>query len=185
MKTKVFTSFWILLLALQMNFAHAQQQSSVFADSLKTVAGELKIIPLDASCKFIVTLNGKTLLRTDCQDESNIWSTTPIPVIHTFYKSSGVRPFAEVVLLQMNMLGNACNGGPLLFIGLKEDKSYSLSESIDFCGGSPPVVTWSTSKVTILIPGGPPNRGTGYIPPETWIYQNGLVRQVKQNNRRR
>jgi len=26
------------------------------------------------------------------------------PVIHTFYKANGVRPFDEVVLLQMNML---------------------------------------------------------------------------------
>ena len=185
MKAEVFV-FCILLFTLQPNLANAQgQPSSAFADSLKTIAGELKIMPLDESCKFNVALNGKVILKTDCQDESNIWSGTPIPVIHTFYKSGGVRPFDEVVLLQMNMLGNACNGGPLLFIGLKADKSYSLSESIDFCGGSPPVVTWSDSKVTVLIPGGPPNRGTGYIPPETWVYQNGLVRQVKQNKRRR
>jgi len=185
MNVKVFVSFCILLLASQVNHAQAQEQSSsVFADNLKTIAGELKIVPLNESCKFNVTLNGKIVLRTDCQDESNVWSGTPIPVIHTFYKS-GVRPFDEVVLLQMNMLGNACDGGPLLFIGLKEDKSYSLSESIDFCGGAPPVITWSDSKVTVLIPGGPPNRGTGYIPAETWTYQNGLVKQVKQNSRRR
>lgn len=186
MKTKVLVSCCLLLIALRVSVASAQDQSSsVFADSLKTIAGELKIVALDESCKFNVTLNGKVLLGTDCQGESNMWSGTPIPIIHTFYKSGGVRPFDEVVLLQMNMLGNACNGGPLLFLGLKEDKTYSLSESIDFCGGSPPVVTWSESKVTVLIPGGPPNRGTGYIPPETWVYQNGLVKQVKPNKRRR
>jgi hypothetical protein len=185
MKIRVLVSYCVLLIAAQVKPANAQeQQASFFADSLKTIAGELKIVPLDESCKFNVTLNGRIVLRTDCQDESNIWATTPIPVIHTFYKSGGVRPFDEVVLLQMNMLGNACNGGPLLFIGLKQDKSYSLSESIDFCGGAPPVVTWSHDKVTVLLPGGLPNRGTGYIPSETWIYQNGLVRQVRRNKRR-
>jgi hypothetical protein len=186
MKVKVVVPFLVLLLAVQAKLACAQQPStSVFSDTLKTVAGELRIVSLDESCKFNVTLNGKVILRTDCQDESNIWSGTPIPVIHTFYKANGVRPFDEVVLLQMNMLGNACNGGPLLFIGFKEDKSYSMSESIDFCGGVPPVITWSDSKVIVLLPGGPPNRGTGYIPPETWIYQNGFVKQVKQNKSRR
>lgn len=186
MKAKGLCWLCILLLAPQVDLAYAQEQpSSAFADNLQTIAGELKIVPVDQSCKFNVTLNGKIVLRTDCEDESNMWSRTPIPVIHTFYKAAGVRPFDEVVLLQMNMLGNACNGGPLLFIGLKDDKSYSVSESIDFCGGAPAVVTWSDSKVTVLLPGGAPNRGAGYIAPETWVYQNGLIRQVQHNKRHR
>jgi hypothetical protein len=186
MKTRALILSWLMLVALPANVTNAQEQaSSVFADSLKTVAGELKIVALAESCKFNVTLNGKIVLRTDCDDEKNVWSSTPIPIIHTYYKSAGVRPFDEIVLLQMNMLGNACEGGPLLFLGLKGDKTFSLSERIDFCGGSPPVVTWSSSRVTVLIPGGPPNRGTGYIPAETWVYENGVVKQAKQNRRRR
>ncbi len=176
----------LMFVALQPNVTVAQERpSSVFADSLKTIAGELKIVALDETCKFNITLNGKVVLRTDCGDESNVWSSTPIPIIHTYYKSEGVRPFNEVVLLQMNMLGNACNGGPLLFLGLKEDKTFSLSEGIDFCGGSPPVVTWSSSRATVLIPGGAPNRGAGYIPPETWVYENGVVKQAKPNRMRK
>jgi hypothetical protein len=158
--------------------AVGQQSASPFADHLKTIAGELKIVSLVESCKFNVTLKGKVILTTDCDHESNPWSTTPIPAIHSYYKG-GVSPFAEVVLIQMNMLGNACDGGPLLFLGLKADQTYSWSESIDFCGGAPPVVTWSSSRVTVLIPGGPPNRGTGYIPAETWVYENGHVKQAK------
>lgn len=175
-----------LFVVLQASVANAQEQaSSVFNDSLKTIAGELKIVALKDSCKFNLTLNGKIVLRTDCDDERNLWAITPIPRIHTYYKSQGVRPFDEVVLLQMNMLGNACDGGPLLFLGLKGDRTFSLSESIDFCGGSPAVVTWSESRVTVLIPAGPPNRGTGYIPAETWLYEKGVVRQVKQSKVRR
>jgi hypothetical protein len=171
----------IVFLSLQTGVVHAQAQvPSVFDDSLKTIAGELRIVALKDSCKFNVTLDGKIVLQTDCDAERNVWASMPIPSVHTYYKSQGVRPFDEVVLLQMNMLGNACDGGPLLFLGLKRDKTFSLSGSIDFCGGSQPVVTWSDSRVTVLIPGGPPNRGTGYIPAETWIYQNGVVKQVKQ-----
>lgn len=150
MKPK-FLTLTCLLFALSVDVTYSQERpSSVFAASLQTIAGELKIVEIDQLCKFNVTLNGKVVLRTDCTDESNIWVSTPIPIIHTYYKSAGVRPFAEVVLLQMHMLGNACNGGSLLFVGLKEDRSFSLSESIGFCGGHPPVVTWSNSKVTVL-----------------------------------
>jgi hypothetical protein len=169
-----------LLVVLEASGASAQAPaSSVFDDSLKTISGELKIVALKDACKFNVTLNGKVVLRTDCENERNEWATTPIPSIHTYYKSQGVRPFDEVVLLQMGMLGNACDGGPLLFLGLKSDKTFSVSGSIDFCGGPPAVVTWSGSRVTVLIPGGPPNRGVGYIPAETWIYEKGIVKRLK------
>jgi hypothetical protein len=60
----------LICLALQANVTNAQEQTaSVFADSLKIIAGELKIVALDQSCKFNVTLNGKVVLRTDCDDE--------------------------------------------------------------------------------------------------------------------
>ncbi|HVQ38715.1 MAG TPA: hypothetical protein VMS31_14350 [Pyrinomonadaceae bacterium] len=175
---------FMLLLALAQAEVNAQEPpASVVADSLNTSAGELKIVAVKDGCKFNVTLNGKIVVRTDCDDEKNVWATTPIPGIHTYYKSQGVRPFVEVVLLQMGMLGNACDGGPLLFVGLKEDKTFALSASIDFCGGRPPVVTWSSDKVTVLLPGGPPNRGDGYLPAETWVYENGRVRPVKRPKR--
>ena len=104
----------ILFGGLEARVSHAQVQlAPVFDDRLETIAGELKIVALKDSCKFNLTLNGKVILSTDCDDESNVWSTTPIPGIHTYHKAQGVRPFDEVVLLQMNMLGNACDGGPL------------------------------------------------------------------------
>lgn len=161
-----------------------QQSASPFPDSRMTVAGELEIVPVDEPCKYNVTLGGKIILTTDCEAESNPWSSMSIPTIHTHHKKA-VRPFDQVVLLQMNMLGNACDGGPLLFLGLKKDQTYSLSEPIDFCGGKAPVVTWSSSRVTVRIPGGPPNRGSGYIPGETWVYQNGVVKKVRAAAKRR
>ena len=150
-------------------------------DSLHTIAGELKVVELKANCQYQIVLNDKLILKTDCDDESNKYYATPEPTIHTYYKSlDGVDGFEEVVLFQMQMLGNACDGGDLIFLGLKKTGSYSLSNSIDFCGGRPPVITWAPDKVTVFIPGGPPNRGTGYLPSETWVYQKGVVTRLKK-----
>ena len=175
-----------VLLALG-GFALAQGQTTpVTKDSLHTIAGELKILEIKETCKYNVTLNDKVILKTDCDDESTVYYATPEPTIHTYYKSlAGIGDFEEVVLFQMQMLGNACDGGDLIFLGLKKNGSYSLSNSIDFCGGRPPVITWGTDRVTVFIPGGPPNRGTGYIPSETWVYEKGRVRKQRAKSRRK
>ena len=161
--------------------ALANGQTPLTKDSLHTIAGDLKIVEVKANCQFNVTLNDKVILKTDCDDESSTYYATPEPTIHTYYKSLvGVGDFEEVVLFQMQMLGNACDGGDLIFLGLKKNGTHSLSKSIDFCGGRPPVVTWGTDRVTVFIPGGPPNRGAGYIPSETWVYEKGRVTKLKK-----
>jgi hypothetical protein len=176
-----FTRTLFAVLSLTVCFAaFAQAQTPETSDSLHTIAGELKIIELEAHCKYKVLLADKIILQTDCQNESNEYYATPEPTIHTYYKSlADVGDFEEVVLFQMQMLGNACDGGDLIFLGLRRNKSSVLSNGIDFCGGRPPVITWGADKVTVLIPGGPPNRGKGYIPPETWVYENGRVKKLK------
>lgn len=150
-------------------------------DSLRTIAGELKIFEVEAHCKYRLMLDDKVILQTDCQNESSDLNATPEPTIHTYHKAlGGLGDFDEVVLLQMQMLGNACDGGDLIFLGLRSNKSAVLSKAIDFCGGRPPVITWGPDKVTVFIPGGPPNRGTGYIPSETWVYEKGLVKRSRK-----
>jgi hypothetical protein len=75
-------------------------------------------------------------------------------------------------------MGNACNGGPLHVLGLGKSHHLALPPPIDFCGGADPVIRRSGSKVVIELPGGPPNRGTGHLPGETWIFEKGsLLRQ--------
>ncbi|HEX7318568.1 MAG TPA: hypothetical protein VF297_31965 [Pyrinomonadaceae bacterium] len=166
--------------------ARAQRErGKPFDKSITTVAGELTIRETDETCAFEVRLAGKLLLKTDCQDEKNPYAGTPLPVIYSYFPGDQIEPFDEVVLLQFNMFGNACNGGPLHFLGLKEDGTYQLSDEIDFCGGHRPVVTWGGNKATVLLPGGPPNRGTGYIPSEIWVYQGGKVRRLTTKARRR
>lgn len=140
----------------------------------------LSPVEIEERCKYNAVLNAKIVLRTDCDDESNKYQATPEPTIHTYYKSisKGIGDFDEVILFQMQMMGNACDGGDLIFLGLKNDKSYMLSNNIEFCGGREPVISWGQNKVTVFIPGGPPNRGTGYIPSETWVYEKGFVTKL-------
>ncbi len=162
------------------------QTTPAAIDSLFTVAGQLTILEMEPHCKYNILLADKIIFQTDCQNESSKYYATPEPTIHTFHKSlAGVGDFDEVVLFQMQMLGNACDGGDLIFLGLRKNRSYVLSSGIDFCGGRPPVITWGPDKVTVLIPGGPPNRGKGYIPPETWVYQNGRVKKLAAKSSRK
>lgn len=172
-----------VVLILMSAFAFAQTGAT--KDSLHTIAGDLKIVELKANCRYQVVLNDKTVLSTNCDDESTSYYATPEPTIHSYYKSlTGTSGFDELVLLQMQTLGNACDGGDLLFVGLRKNGSFSLAKPIEFCGGRPPVITWSADKVIVVLPGGPPNRGTGYIPSETWIYTNGVVTRSRRSPRK-
>lgn len=159
--------------------------ASTLRQRLVTVAGELKIAQLDEGTlgnKFAITLNKDIILKTNGEQESGKFSDFPIPKIIKHIKN-GVPPFDELVIFQQNMWGNACDGGPIWFLGLNKNGSFGISTPIDFCGGRAPIIKEAPDKVTIIIPGGPPNRGTGYIPGETWVYENGKVRQIKAQKR--
>ena len=172
-------TIFVILVTLSVATTRAQERDdSPFSGSLYTVAGLLKVIVHEESCRYEVVLNGKRIWHSDCHATSSAEADMPIPTIHTYYKQ-GVQPFAEVILMQQQMVGNACNGGPLWFIGLYQDGSYALSQRIAFCGGRQPIVTWSENKITVVLPGGPPHRGTRIIPTVTWVYENGQVKQTK------
>jgi len=175
----------VTLIAILLATSTAQDsKKSRFAEELSTIAGVLRILEQEPNCRYDVVLDRKTIWHTDCHDASSTDTDMPIPTIHTYYKQ-GVKPFPEVILMQQQMLGNACNGGPLWFIGLRQDGSYALSHHIAFCGGRQPVVTWSEDKVTVVLPGGPPNRGTGFLPTVTWVYEDGQVRRTTAPKRQK
>jgi hypothetical protein len=154
---------------LLLSTAHVPAQEK--AETLTTAAGELVVFRVESSGRCGITLGGKAILDADCQ-----YHYAPRVLGHF---KGGIRPFDEVVVLQDSPMGNACNGGPLWFLGINRDGSHKISEKIDFCGGRDPVVKRGADRVTVLLPGGPPNRGKGYIPSETWVYQDGKVRQLK------
>jgi hypothetical protein len=148
-------------------------------ERLATPAGEIRITQLDEGelgNQFAVTLGDRSILQTNGEEDGQ-FSDSPVPTILKHFNA--VTPYDEVVVFQQNMWGNACDGGPLWFLGLKRDGTFSVSLPIDFCGGRQPVLKQTAGRIIITLPGGPPNRGSGYIPTETWVYENGRVRQLK------
>jgi len=147
------------------------------ADSADTVAGRLQIAALprdDGREVFAITLAGRELRRTGAGGD---FPDYPAPQILQRYEQ-GIVPFDEVLVFQQQMRGNACNGGPLWILGLRRDGSHAISKPIDFCGGKAPQLSATRDQLTIVLPGGPPNRGEGTIPTETWRYRNGEVSRV-------
>lgn len=144
---------------------------------VSTVAGMLVFQEVESWCRYSVALGNRVILATNCKDSRSPFSEFPIPAVLKHF-GAGPAPFDEVVVLQQRMIGNACNGGPLWFLGLRRDGSYQVSTPIDFCGGKDPVVRPEAGRITIFVPGGPPNRGEGYIPSETWAFQDGNLTKI-------
>ena len=183
-KSKGFSALLFFTLAAMFSL---RADGQIIRERLITVAGELKIVQLDEGQlgnKYALILNDNVILRTGGDDEGSGFPVFPVPTILQRFRN-GVRPYDEVILFQQNMWGNACDGGPLWFLGLNRNGSFFISPPIEFCGGRAPIIRARRDAVTIIIPGGPPNRGTGYIPGETWVYQSGGVRQIRNRNRRR
>jgi hypothetical protein len=177
------TTLYVLSGVLVMTAVLRGQEATtpVLKQRLVTVAGELKVVQLDEGMlgsKFAVRLNNDVILKTNGDDESSRYYEFPVPKVLK-HITKGIPPFDEVVVFQQNMWGNACNGGPIWFLGLKKNGSFDISNDIDFCGGKEPIIKEEPGKIIVIIPGGPPNRGKGYIPGETWVYQNGEAQQIK------
>lgn len=152
--------------------------ASASATRIDTVAGRLEIVELPRADHgqeaFRVMLAGRELLRTGSGGE---FPDFPAPRILQRYPQ-GVAPFDEAIVFQQDMRGNACDGGPLWILGLRRDGSHAISKPIDFCGGKAPQLSATREQLTIVLPGGPLNRGEGEVPTETWRYRNGEVVRV-------
>lgn len=155
--------------------------NTVWSAPVATSAGELKIVPIDENpmtARYQVVLNAKVILQTDTSDDASKFTDFPIPKVKRVF-ASGVPPFEQVVLFQQWALGNACNGGPLWFLGVRKDGSYQISDEIPFCGGRAPVIKQDVKKIVVVIPSGRPNRGSGHTPTKTWHYTAGKVVEVR------
>lgn len=140
--------------------------------TVPTVAGELKILEKNASGQCVVLLAGKAVHKLDCQ------FSYPPNLLGHFKGSFG--SFQEVVVWQESPMGNACNGGPLHFLGIRGGGGYELSPPLDFCGGADPVLKQEAGRIVVTLPGGAPNRGPGTIPTRVWVYENGKLTKTKE-----
>jgi len=141
-----------------------------------TAAGELTIIEFQYYRRYVVRLGSVAILVTNTDNlESKfggavIGGTVKPEVIQAL---GPVRPFDQVFLMQQFAGGNACNGGPLWFLGTNADGSYAISDQIGFCGGLAPLVAREGDVVKVTLPGIPDLSLT-----ENWVYQVGHVRKL-------
>ncbi len=170
--------------------AHAQKKEiEVVRQKITTERGDLRIIQLDegrVGNEFAVRLNGRVVVKTGGEMSKSDFRFHDYPLPNVIlHINKGVVPFDEVFVLQQRMWGNACDGGPIWFLGGKSDGSYAISDAIEYCGGPPPILTVLPEKVHITVPGHAPHRGVGFIPQEVWVYKDGKVSQVKQAEKKK
>ncbi len=67
------------------------------------------------------------------------------------YVDKAIPPFEAVAVFQQFSWGNACNGGPIWFLGIHKSGTFTLSNPIDFCGGPSPMVTVTLSRSLNLL----------------------------------
>lgn len=137
--------------------------------TIQTAGGLLEIIDDDVTR---VLLDETEILHgaVDGKDEP--------PYRSLFRYFHGLAPFEDVVILRKWNGGNACDGWGFTFIGINADGSYRLSD-LPYCGGPEPIVTSSATEVRISIPAHPPNRGTGVLPAQVWVYSKGTLRRTR------
>ncbi len=138
-------------------------------DSIETIAGPLFLTVNKATNKCEYKIKEQTILSFDCE-----YSYTP-DVLGVF--NGNFNEFTQLVVIQESPMGNACNGGPLHLIAFNKKTKPFIFKPIDFCGGKDPILKGDAKSVTITFPGGPPNRGEGYIPTETWYFNGKISKQ--------
>jgi hypothetical protein len=75
-------------------------------------------------------------------------------------------------------MGNACNGGPLMLVGVDSGTVRSVGR-VDYCGGPDPVITVTPDTFKLTIPDHPPNHGSGVIRGEVWVVVKQQLRRIK------
>jgi hypothetical protein len=88
----------------------------------------------------------------------------------------------DVVIFAGEMMGSAC-ASTYNILALHSSGDAYLSEPISNCAA--PKVAQTAGKISLYFPRSFVTRGTGFVPPETWIYQNGELSRQKAVRRRR
>lgn len=147
-----------------------------FAEGIKnipTIAGELsllhnqeiKVTADDSVCAIKVA--NKVIYITKCEAEYEP------SIIGNFRRRSSDGDERQILVIQRNPGGNACDGGPIFVVELSKKYDAMVSDLLPFCGGLKPVIAQNANGLLITFPGGPTNRGGGKVPTERWQYQGG------------
>jgi hypothetical protein len=134
--------------------AHARNsEPDVFIQKNPAERGDLRIIQRDegrVGNEFAVPSEGRVVVQTGRVAGSSGFRFDDYPLPNVLLRrDKGVVPVDEVFFLQERLWGNACDSGPVWFLGDASDGSYPLFEAIDTCGGPPPFLSVLPEKVIV------------------------------------
>lgn len=164
----------LLLLAIPFS-AHAADDDKPVA----TIAGDLKIyrhedIQIKADDEVCaIKVGGKLVFVQRCGGE---YEPT---LIGNLKRKTSEGEETQILIIQRNPAGNACNGGPIFVVEVSNKYDPTVSSELDFCGGASPVFTQNARGFLITFPGGPVNHGSGKVPTARWQYQGGAFMKTK------
>lgn len=155
-------------------------------NKVMTPGGFLVVRQLDKGLlgsDFAVTLGKQEVIRSKEGDEKTPFSNFPIPHLLK-YVDKAIQPFEAVAVFQQFSWGNACNGGPIWFLGIHKDGTFIVSDPIDFCGGPSPIVTVTHDAVHVISPASDGQNGSEPSPEIEWIFFNGKVKPIVREERK-
>ena len=131
---------------------------------IATPAGPLVVEQVDIETlgiEYNVILAGKTVLHTKEADDHAAFPDNQVPSV-VQYVAEPIGVFDAVAVFRQSNWGNACEGGPIWFLGIHRDGSFSTSLPIDACGGAPPRVAVDHGVIHLTLPqkGGPTQEWT-------------------------
>ena len=172
----------LLLLLLLLAPAGARQGQKVETlDSLTTKAGALAIVRLgeDVDLKMELRLNGRTVHALD----GNMYAG-----FRAHFRNLGV---GEAVVMSLGSGGSGC---PEMFqiVRVEESGKVSLTEEFGDCSDSPTITLQllPEEQLTLRFPGyyrlsQQSEPGFRRPPPTTWVYQKGVLRELKPAAKKR
>ena len=185
MKRLIAVALFVLIAAP----AHALDSQLVAnARRIATDLMELRIVPMEDKAQpttYAITLNGNVIMKTGGEKHNDDFHFhgTPLPEV-ILHLSKGLPPFAEVFVFQQHGWDAACENGPIWFLGVKADGSHAVSTAVQRCGGPPPSLTVTPTKVTLTLPSGKAKKGKKALAEEVWTYADGALTRAGKGTKR-
>ena len=112
----------------------------------------IEILEVVKDCSYSVTINDKAVITSNCNGDRHLpLNIAPIPNAINIFRPGADSDYSAVIAFQHIFTGNACEQGPLWFMSIKPDGTWTKSEPLDLCNGEIKEVrsTQTESNITI------------------------------------
>ena len=143
----------LLLLAMLSQLLLGWPALAAAIEEIATPAGPLVVDLVDEQAfrrEFKINLAGQTILHTIEGDPAAPFPNFPEPAVIR-YVAEPIGPYDAVAVFQQSSSGNACNGGPIWFLGISKNGRFTISQPIDFCGGHSPEIRIDHGVIHVML----------------------------------